>query len=69
MIAGGKLLTAEQSSRLAVLDPMDRQQVIERIVCGLRKAAVVCEWNQFGGASPDAVWRFVNGVRRRYRGR
>lgn len=62
MIKGGKLLTAEQSVRFAVLDSMQRQEVIETIVSGLRSAERVCELHKFGGSSPDVLWGLVNGV-------
>ena len=62
MIHGGKLLTAEQSVRLAALDSMERQQVIETIVLGLRQADRTCELHKFGGSSPDVLWRLLNGI-------
>lgn len=63
MIAGhGRLLTATQSARLAILDSMDREQVIEMIVQGLRSADRTCEMHKFGGASPNGLWSLLNGV-------
>jgi hypothetical protein len=63
VIAGhGKLLTANQSARFAILDSMDREQVIEMIVRGLQSADRVCEMHKFGGSSPDGLWYLLNGV-------
>jgi hypothetical protein len=62
VIKGGKLLTAEQSVRLALMDSADRQSLIESIVRGLRVAERTCEMHKFGGSSPDVLWRLLNGA-------
>lgn len=62
MIRGGKLLSAEQSLRFAVLDSTDREQVIQMIVRGLQSADLTCEMHKFGGSSPDGLWYLLNGV-------
>jgi hypothetical protein len=63
MIAGqGRLLTATQSARLAILDSMDRDRVIEMIARGLQSSNRVCELHKFGGSSPDVLWRLLNGI-------
>lgn len=63
MTKGGKLLSAEQSTRLALLDSAARQQVIEMIVRGLQSAQRIC-----GGSSPDDLWSLINGVQPDRRG-
>lgn len=57
MTKGGKLLSAEQSTRLALLDSAARQQVIEMIVRGLQSAERIS-----GESSPDGLWALLNGV-------
>lgn len=43
MIKGGKLLTAEQTLRLAVAGSVDRQKLLKGIVEGMRKQAKEAE--------------------------
>jgi hypothetical protein len=62
VIKGGKLLTAEQTVRLAALESTDREQVIEMIVRGLQSADRTCDMHKFGGSSPDGLWYLLNGV-------
>jgi hypothetical protein len=48
--------------RLALIDSLTRQDAIEMIICALRSAHRLCEGHKFGGASPDTLWRLINGI-------
>lgn len=44
----GKLLTAEQSARLAILQSVDKDRAVELIAAHLRDAAQASNWNRHG---------------------
>jgi hypothetical protein len=54
-VTPGKLLTAEQSVRLAIVDSLDREQLIAVIVEGLREAVRQGQSSD-GGACPFAFY-------------
>jgi hypothetical protein len=48
--------------RLALIDTLSRESAIAMIVGGLRSAYRTCEGHKFGGASPNTLWRLINGI-------
>lgn len=56
----GKLLTAEQSVRLAMLDCLERDQQIAMIVAGLRQSALTYRSNP-GGWCPRQFYSQTSG--------
>lgn len=52
-VHNGKLLTAEQSVRLALMDSADKEKLIAAIVAGLRDSA---QRQQAGGWSPHLFY-------------
>lgn len=48
--------------RLALIDTLSREDAIVMIVGALRAKYRHCEGHKFGGASPDTLWRLLNGI-------
>lgn len=55
--APGKLLTAEQSLRLAIADNVSRERLIEAIVGHLRAAVRARNGKEFYGSTPREWYR------------
>jgi hypothetical protein len=53
---------ARDPVRLALIDSMGHQSAVEMIAGALRAAHRRCDSHKFGGASPDTLWRLLNGV-------
>lgn len=53
--------------RLALIDSLERQSAVQMIVGALRSATRLCAAHKFGGASPDTLWRLLNGVAPKHR--